>query len=467
MTIDGKVYPYTARAGTILLRNKTGQPACRMFYTAFILDGVDSATRPITYFYNGGPGSSSIWLRMGSFGPKRIVIGDGTPTPNAPYHLVDNKYTLLDRTDMVFVDAPGTGFSRIVGAGKPSEFYGVDEDVAAFGQFVNRYISRFNRWNSPKFLFGESYGTPRSAMLVNYLQNAGVSMNGVILQSSVLNFDLDWFSNFETVPFGGGGADWDYVFYLPTEAASAWYHHRLPGPATTLDQLLPQVEHFAMGEYLNALAQGSRLAPATFNDVVSKLHQYTGLSETYIRESNLRVNYGRFVTQLLRDSGLMMGRYDGRYTSYNLDIPSQQVSFDATDASMDLAYVTTGNVFMREFLKYNPPIEYVPLSYDVNQHWDWKHNGQEPTNTTVDLSNAMAFNVNLRVFSANGYYDFATPFFGTVYELNHMNLPPSLQRNITYGFYQSGHMIYLHPAALAKYHADLENWYAQTLSAGR
>ncbi len=466
IAIGGKIYPYTARAGTILLRNTKGQPTCRMYYTAFTLDGTDASKRPVTFFYNGGPGSSTVWLAMGSFAPKRVLVGNGVPTPNAPYTLVNNQYTLLDRTDMVFIDAPGTGFSRIVGVGTPKEFYGVDQDVRAFGQFVTNYISKFNRWNSPKFLFGESYGTPRSAMLVNYLQNEGVSMNGVVLQSAILNFSLDWFSNFETVPFGGGDADWDYVFYLPTEAAAAWYHHMIPGPPTTLSVLLPKVEAFAMGEYLNALAQGAQLSPSTFSDVVMKLHDYTGLSEQYIRESNLRVNYVRFTTQLLRNSGQMIGRYDGRYTSYNLDIPSQQPNFDATDASIDLAFISSANYYYRHELGYNPPIPYLPV-INVFRQWDWKHDGQEPANTVADLANAMAFNANLHVFSANGYYDFATPFFGTVYELNHMNLPPTLQRNITYGFYQSGHMIYLHLSALAKYHADLENWYAQTLQAGR
>jgi carboxypeptidase C (cathepsin A) len=464
ITLGGRPYAYTARAGTITLENQKGEPTCRMFYTAFTLTGADSRTRPVTFLYNGGPGSSTIWLRMGSFGPMRVQVGDARPTPNAPFNLVENQYSLLDRTDLVFVDAPGTGFSRIIGAGTPKDFFGVDPDVAAFGQFVSRYITTFDRWNSPKFLFGESYGTPRSAMLVNYLQNHGIGINGVVLLSSILDFGLDWDVNFTPTAIGGG--DWAFPLYLPTEAAASWYHNMLPGPATTLQVLLPQVEQFAMNEYLNALAQGAKLSPATYNDVVAKLHQYTGLSEQYIRNSNLRIPYWRYQTELLRNSGEVTGRYDARYTSFMLDRIADRQQFDPVDSAIDAAFVATGNYFLRQILHYNTTLIYRPV-IQVFRQWDWKHNGNLPTNTAQDLANAMAFNPNLRVFSANGYYDFATPFWATVYTLNHLNLPPQLQANISYGFYESGHMVYLHAPALARFHDDLERWYAQTLQAGR
>jgi carboxypeptidase C (cathepsin A) len=463
ITLDGKVYPYTARAGTITLTDAKGEATCRMFYTAFTLDGVDTSTRPVTFFYNGGPGSSTIWLRMGSFGPKRVVVPDGGQTPNAPFNLVDNQYTLLDRSDLVFVDAPGTGFSRLTPAGKPDQFYGVDQDQRAFAQFINRYISNFNRWQSPKFLFGESYGTPRSALLVNALQNDGIGISGVVLLSSVLNFDLDWFDNFNPAAFGGGGSDWDFVFYLPTESAIAWYHNMIPGVAGSLQALIPQVQQFAMGEYLNALAKGAALPPAEFNDVVAKLHHFTGLPESYIRSSNLRVNYNRFATELLRNNGEMVGRFDGRYVNYNLDIPNQFQNFDPTDSSIDAAYVGSGNYLMRTLMKYNTSLVYLPVT-NVGRDWDWKHDGQQPANTANDLANALVFNQNLRVFSANGYFDMATPFQGTYYTLNHLNLPPAIQSHISFGFYESGHMVYVHPAALAQFHNDLEAWYANTLA---
>jgi len=460
IALGGKTYPYTARAGTIALQNEKGETTCRMFYTAFTVDGVDPRTRPVTFLYNGGPGSSTIWLRMGSIGPMRVQVGDAAPTPNAPFNLIENQYSLLDRTDLVFVDAPDTGFSRITSAGKPSDFFGVDPDVKAFGQFVSRYVTTFGRWNSPKFLFGESYGTPRSAMLVRYLQQQGIGINGVVLLSSILDFSLDWDANFTPTAIGGG--DWAFPLYLPTEAAAAWYHHALPGPPTTLQALLPQVEDFAMHEYLNALAQGAKLSPSTYADVVAKLHQYTGLSEAYLRQSNLRVPYWRFETQLFRDSGVMLGRYDARYTSFNLDRIGDRPDFDPVDAAIDSAFVASGNYFVRQILGYHTDLIYRP-EINVFRQWDWKHNGALPTNTAQDLASAMAFDPNLQIFSGNGYYDFATPFWATVYTLNHLMLPPQLQRNISYGFYESGHMVYLHPEALAQFHADLENWYARTL----
>ncbi len=388
ISLGGHAYPYTARAGTIALQNDKGETTCRMFYTAFTVDGADPRTRPVTFLYNGGPGSSTIWLRMGSFGPMRVQVGDGTSTASAPFNLVENQYSLLDRTDLVFIDAPDTGFSRIVGAGKPSDFFGVDPDVRAFAQFISRYISTFGRWNSPKFLFGESYGTPRSAVLVAYLQKQGIGINGVVLLSSVLDFGLDWDVNFTPTAIGGG--DWAFPLYLPTQAAAAWYHHALPGPQTTLDALLPQVESFAMGEYLNALAQGAKLSPATYDDVVAKLHQYTGLSERYIRDSNLRVPYWRFQTELFRNSGVMTGRYDARYTSFMLDRINDRADFDPTDSAIDAAFVATGNYFMRQVLGYHTDMIYRP-TINVFQQWDWKHDGNLPTNTAQDLAGAMVF----------------------------------------------------------------------------
>ncbi len=404
------------------------------------------------------------------------MAADGFVRPNArsgwrraadagrSLNLVQNQYSLLDRSDLVFVDAPDTGFSRITGAGKPSDFFGVDPDVRAFAQFVSRYVTAFGRWNSPKFLFGESYGTPRSAMLVNALQHQGIGINGVVLLSSVLDFSLDWDVNFTPTAIGGG--DWAFPLYLPTEAAAAWYHDRLPGPATNLQALMAQVEDFSMHEYLNALAQGERLPPSTYDDVVAKLHQYTGLSETYIRESNLRIPYWRFTTELLRYSGEMTGRYDARYTSFNLDRLGDRPDFDPVDSAIDAAFVASGNYFMRDVLGYRTTMIYRP-TINVFKQWDWKHNGNLPTNTAQDLASAMTYDPNLRVFSGNGYYDFATPFWATVYTLNHLNVAPQLQKNISYGFYESGHMVYLHQQALAQFHDDLERWYADTLQAGR
>ncbi|HVS45264.1 MAG TPA: peptidase S10 [Verrucomicrobiae bacterium] len=460
MLLNGQTLAYTARAGTIELRNDKDQPTCSMFYTAFTLDGADPSTRPVTFVYNGGPGSATLWLRMGSFGPKRVALVNGAPTGPPPYQLVDNQYTLLDKTDLVFIDMPGSGFSRINGKGTPKDFFGADQDVLAFDQFISRYISTFDRWNSPKVIFGESYGTPRSAMLAKRLQQDGIYVNGVVLLSSILNYGLyaDAYPPVESL-----GDDWAYPLYLPTEAATAWYHHRLPNPPGSLDQLLPQVERFAQGDYLNALEQGARLSPSARDRIVSTLHQYTGISEAYIRASNLRVPYERFMTELMRGSDQMIGRYDGRYLDYMLDGNSETGRQDPTDSAIDGAFISGNNQLIRNFMGYDTTMQYRSTIYPTIRAaggWDMKHLGQTPLNTAPDLAEAMVANSQMKVFSANGYYDFATPFFNTMYVLNHLNLNPQLQSNISYGFYPSGHMVYLNVDALALFHNDLENWYA-------
>lgn len=404
-----------------------------------------------------------MWLRMGSFGPVRVVTGDGTLSGPPPYRLADNQYSLLDKTDLVFIDMPGSGYGRFIGVGTRKDFWGVDEDVAAFAQFIQRYLTNFNRWNSPRFLFGESYGTTRSSVLAKYLQDHGIGLNGVVLLSSFLNSNIDYNDG---APIGGG--DWGYILYLPTEAATAWYHHALTG-APSLSILLSEVENFALTEYLDALAQGARLAPDRYNDVVAKLHRYTGLSEQYIRNSNLRVSYDRFENELLRERGITVGRIDSRFQTYVLDRPEVSPDWDATDAAIDSAFVSTSNYYLRQVLKYDTPLLYRSEIYDLifadDETWNFKHGeNTQILNVAPDLAQAMTYNPNLKVFSANGYFDFATPFFATVYALNHLYLAPAIQRNITYGFYVSGHMVYLHPSALAQFHADLERWYAGVLA---
>ena len=462
MTVGGKVLPYTARAGTITLQNQAGDPTCRMFFTAYTLDGADTHNRPVTFFYNGGPGSSTIWLRMGSFGPVRVQTGDGGATAGPPYTLADNRYSLLDTTDLVFIDMPGSGYGRIIGAGTRKDFWGVDQDAGAFAQFIQRYLTNFNRWNSPKFLFGESYGTTRSAVLSNLLAQRGIGLNGIVLLSSFLNATVDYNDG---APIGGG--DWAYILYLPTETATAWYHHAIAG-SPNLSGVVADSERFALGEYLDGLAAGAQLAPNRFDDIVAKLHRYTGLSETYIRNSNLRIPYDRFENELLRQRGLTVGRLDARFQTYVLDRPEVAPEWDATDAAIDSAFVSTGNYYLRQVLKYDTPSLYRSEIYDLiyadGNSWDFKHNDNpQILNVAPDLAQTMTYNQRLKIFSANGYFDFATPFFATQYVLDHLYIAPALQRNITYGFYESGHMVYLHPSALSKFHADLERWYAMVL----
>ncbi len=463
ISLGGRALAYTARAGTITLRNGQDQPTARIFYTAYTLDGANPSRRPVTFLYNGGPGSSTMWLRMGSFGPVRVATADGTLTGSPPYRVIDNQYTLLDTTDLVFIDMPGSGFGRIIGAGTRKDFWGIDQDATAFAQFIQRYITNFNRWNSPRFLFGESYGTMRSSVLAKDLQDEGIGLNGVVLLSSFLNSSIDYNDG---APIGGG--DWAYPLYLPTEAATAWYHRALPG-APPLNVLLPEVESFALGEYVDALAQGAQLAPDRYNDVVAKLHRYTGLSDQYIRNSNLRIPYDRFQSELMRQSGAIVGRIDSRFKTYSLDRPQVAPDWDPTDAAIDSAFVSSSNYYLRQVLNYRPASLYRGEIYDLiysgGESWDFKHGANsQVVNVTPDLAQAMTYNPSLKVFSANGYFDFATPFFATVYALSHLYLSPSIQRNITYGFYESGHMVYLHPAALARFHADLERWYAGALN---
>jgi len=462
LTLGGRSLSYTARAGTITLRNGGDQPIARVFYTAYTLDGADTAKRPITFLYNGGPGSSTMWLRMGSFGPVRVVTADGRLTGPPPYRLVDNRYSLLDTTDLVFIDMPGSGFGRIIGAGTRKDLWGVDQDASAFAQFIQRYLSRFGRWNSPRFLFGESYGTMRSCVLAADLQGRGVSLNGIVLLSSFLNANINYNDG---APVGGG--DWGYILYLPTEAATAWYHHAVP-QRTSLDAFLSQVESFALTDYLDALAEGAQLAPSRFDDVVAKLHGYTGLSDDYIRRSNLRIPYDRFQNELLRNRGVTVGRIDSRFETYVLDKPEVSPDWDALDAAIDSAFVSESNRYLRDVLHYNTPLLYrsdiYGLIYGDGETWDFKHGANaQALNVTPDLAQAMTYDPRLQVFSANGYFDFATPYFATEYALNHLYLAPQLQRNITYGYYASGHMVYLHASALARFHADLERWYAKVL----
>lgn len=460
--VNGQTIPYTARAGTITLRNDKDQITARMFYVAYTKDGADSNKRPVTFFYNGGPGSSTIWLRMASYGPVRVKVDNAQSTPPAPYTLLDNSDSLLDKTDEVFVDAPNTGYSRVLGAGKPEDFMGVDQDGRAFTQFIQRYLTQSNRWNSPKFLFGESYGTTRDAVLVNMLQNANVQINGVVFLSSVLNFGLTGLGGF--TPIGGG--DWAYVLYLPTEAATAWYHHRAATHAS-LPVFLREVEDFAGNEYLHALSQGDQLSSSERESVIHKLHGYLGVSEQYIRNSHMRIPYYYYTKELLRDRDIVLGRYDSRYATYGVDRMSDTPDWDPSDVGMNSAVVSTWSRYIRDDLHYYTNTQYRPVAYRglLGAPWDFHHNGQDPpANVVPDVAAAMSQNPHLQIFSGNGYYDFATPYFATYYTFEHMDIAPQLQKNITFGFYDSGHMVYLNPAARARFKADLDHWYDKTLT---
>ncbi|MGA9855378.1 MAG: peptidase S10 [Gammaproteobacteria bacterium] len=460
VTIDGQTIKYTATAGTLLLRNDKGDPTASMFYVAYTKDGVrDYKHRPVTFLYNGGPGSSSIWLHMGAFGPVRVIVSDAAATPPPPYDIVPNQYSLLDKSDLVFIDAVGTGYSRVVGKGQTKDFWGVDEDVKAFGQFIERYITVNNRWNSPKYLLGESYGTTRSANLADWLQHQGVALNGVILQSTILNYG-------DTFP----GTDLEYISYLPSYAAIAWYHDKLANKPADLQAFLQQVRQFARGEYADALYQGSSLPQAEYNDVLAKLQQYTGLSQQYLKNANLRVDPSRFRAQLLRGDDRTMGRYDARYEGINMDNAEEFPDYDPSDTSIGPAYTAAWNWYVTNKLKYQTSETYRTTYYKIIREWDWKHPlpgrpsffmPPEP-DVAANLGEAMRENPHLKVFSANGYFDLATPFFKTEFDLNQLDLPPDIYKNIGFYYYPSGHMLYLHVPTLKAYKDDLAKFYDAT-----
>lgn len=460
VTVNGEVIHYTATAGNLIVRNDSGAPTGSFFYVAYTKDGADVIKRPVTFLYNGGPGSSSIWLHMGSVAPVRVVTNDAASTPPAPYELKDNPYTLLDKSDLVFIDAMGTGFSQIVGKGTPKEFFGVDADISSFADFIMRYVTVSNRWNSPKFLMGESYGTTRSAGLSSELQKRGMPLNGIVLVSSYLNQFVD----FNGPPLA---LDLPYELYLPTMAATAWYHDKLSPKPADLTAFMAQVRAFALGAYQQALDEGSKLGTAERDAVVAKLHEYTGISEQYWLNANLRLTPDRFQKELLRGERRTVGRLDARYEGIDHDAAGESTEYDAADAAMNGPFTTVFNSYLKNGLHFNTDRIYHTTNYGVvGRSWDDHHHGADMLDVVEDLRDAMSKNPYLKVFSANGYFDFATPFFETEYTLDHMGLDPSLEKNISYGYYQSGHMIYMHTPALVQLKHDLAAFYDMTL-AGR
>jgi carboxypeptidase C (cathepsin A) len=460
ISIDGKTIEYTARVGTITLKNDQNQPIARMSYVAYTV-GSDPH-RPVTFLYNGGPGSSTMWLLMGSVGPEHVVTAGNALAGSPPFRWVDNHDSILDKTDLVFIDMPNTGFGRIMGAGKPKDFFGLQEDAQAFAQFIERYCTNFGRWNSPKFLFGESYGTPRSAELSSILFNDGLALNGIVSQSSILDFQLDWSQDDSYVNSAvGGDGTLGYVLYFPTEAATAWYHDMVPHRGTE-KAFIHHAAGFALSTYYQALLAGDTLSASQTWSVAEQMHEYIGMPVQYLVDSHLMVPYGRFLGGLLRGKSETLGRYDGRFAVHTLDPWNDDLTADASDDAMDAPYTSAVNQYLRQTLKYNPPVPYKGNTYDLVEKdglWSWQ-DGENDINVAPQLAQTMSDNPKMLVFSANGYYDFATPWLATMYTLEHLNLSPRLERNISYGFYQSGHMIYLNQSALDNYHRDLERWYA-------
>ena len=408
----------------------------------------------------GGPGSASLWLRMGSFGPTRIQTENAQYIRPAPFNFTANPDTLLGTTDLVFIDAPGTGYSRPLGDAKPADFYGVDEDADAFARAITRYVTKFSRWDSPKFLFGESYGTTRSGTLAYQLQQRGMVLNGVILLSSIMNYG-------RRQP----GLDRDYLNYIPSYAASAWYHHKMANPPATVGEAAAEARAFAEGPYAAALEKGQTISPEERDSVARQMSALTGLSPQFIENADLRVGLSQFRKELLRDERLTVGRYDSRYTGVDPDASGDTPDFDASDAAISGGFIGTLQNYLAGDLGYQTDMPYRLSASDGDGFkWDWQHKAPgvrftlNDPDTALDLAAAMRTNPYLKVLSLNGWYDMATPFFGTEYDLNHMMLEPAQQRNLEFRYYPSGHMVYLNPDALHQMRLDVENFIGEAVA---
>ena len=492
VTVDGRVISYQAVAGTLVVHpkgwddvkqpeeekkdkeksdeSKSENPTAEasMFYVAYFKRDVPAQSRPITFLFNGGPGSSTVWLHMGAFGPRRVVTLDDSHTPAAPYSLVNNTESLLDASDLVFVDAPGTGFSRIAGGKDKDErekaFYGMDADAYAFSEFIAEFLSRWQRWNSPKYLFGESYGTPRSSIVVNELEtDRDIDFNGVILLSQILNFDLSPDS-----PEFNPGIDLPYELALPTYAASAWYHKKLPGPQRDLVSFVHDVERFAMNDYAHALEAGAGLSDGKRNAIAAKLHDYTGLPVSYILKANLRIDGGEFEKNLQDQQGLTTGRLDTRFSGPTMDPLSKEADYDPQSAAISSAYVSAFNEYVRNQLKFGQDKTYRPEA-SLYRSWNYQHQPpgadsplQGAANVMPDLASAMKYNPQLRILLNGGYFDLATPYYEGWYEMHHLPIPKNLQNNIEYRYYASGHMVYAHEESLKELHDNVADFIRRT-----
>jgi carboxypeptidase C (cathepsin A) len=437
---------YTATTGETYLKDKDGKPTAAIFSTAYVKDGADPK-RPVTFLYNGGPGSGSVWLHMGAFGPKRVHIPDARDDGAPPYPITDNIDSLLDVTDLVFIDPVGTGFSHALGKTDPKTFWGVTADAKSISQFIRLWLNDNNRWNAPKFIGGESYGTTRSAALINELEGQynDVAVNGVILISTILDFGAEA----ETE-----GNEMQYVVTLPSMAAVAFYHKHLPAQPAALEPFLDQARAFARGPYITALLKGTQLGDAERAEVRKQLAGFTGLSEAFLDRANLRVSPDRFYKELLRDRGTTVGRLDARYLGLDYDNAGEGPDNDPSFYGIDGAYTAAINSYVRQDLGLKMDREYVTIG-PVGP-WDWKLGGGRDGTTYVNvapyLSRALRENSGLKIFVGQGYYDFATPFFGAEQSLTRPGFPAG---RVEFHYYQAGHMMYVHDADLAKLSADI------------
>jgi len=461
ITLTSGTIDYTATAGTVIVRDDEGTPLASMFYLAYVADRPAGAKRrPLTFFFNGGPGSASLWLNIGGFGPMRAPTATPTATPPAPYTVGPNPHTLLAETDMVFLDAPGTGYSRLLGDTTAAQVYGVDQDVDAFARAITRYLTLTNNWNTPRFLFGESYGTTRSAALVHKLQNQGLDFNGVVLLSTVLNWGLN-----------NLGFDQEYINLLPSFAATAWYHGRSRVEAASLDDLLEKARDFAQGDYARALQLGDRIDAEFERAVGERYAAFTGLDVDAALASHFRIGMEPFRYALLKDEGRVVGRFDTRFVAEHQYVVGNGAHDPATDdaatAGVNSAHLSTFREHVAGDLGYTSDLHYRHLyNMPISRAWDWKHKApgiDAPLlvpDVSLDLSAAIRRNPNLKVAVLGGVYDLATPFFSSEVDISRLYLAPNLRENIRFRFYESGHMTFVDEVVIAQMVTDLHAFYA-------
>ena len=460
VTVKGQKIAYTATAGTLTIRDDAAKPMGSIFYTAYTApNGPGGANRPVTFLFNGGPGSATIWLHMGSFGPVRVKTNQPAYVPPKDYALTANPWTLLDKTDLVFIDAPGAGWSRPLGDKQAKDFNGVDQDADAFARAIIRYVTKNNRWKSPKVVLGESYGTLRAGALAAQLEDRGLSLNGVIMLSTIMNYGVRQ-----------PGYDQNYLTLFPGYAATAWYHGTLPGgkPAS-LDGFVNDVRGWTSGAYAAALAKGGDISEAELDATARQMNAYTGLPIDLLKRAKLRIELPLFMTELLRTRGLSIGRLDTRYTLNPADQNAVSPDDDPASTAITGAYYSAFQDYAATRLGVKTDLPYRLTAREPGWSWDWRHRpagrggAQTTPNTAVDLAHTMRTNTDMKLLFLNGYYDMATPFYGAEFDVSHMLLPAELRKNIKFTYYQSGHMIYLSEAELAKLRDDVAAWYDEVL----
>jgi carboxypeptidase C (cathepsin A) len=448
ITIDGKQIAYTARAGTMVLRDENGKPKASVFYISYTKNGEDSTKRPVTFFYNGGPGSASIWLSMGIMSPMHPDMGPNGNEPAPPYNLVANQYSPLDATDLVQIDAMNTGYSRPAPGHQATEFTGDRNDIAMFGEFIRDYLDKYDRWQSPKYLFGESYGTYRSAGLASELQSSeGIELNGIMLLGTVLDFQ--YISPSSTNDVG-------YAAFLPTYATTAWYHKKLAPEMEkeSIEQIAQAARTYAFGDYLTALAKGNTLGEAERNAVAEKVAAMTGVSKQFVLNTNLRIEPGMYRTELLRNEREMVGRYDSRLIGINGNPASQRQDYDPSDEAPTGAFMSAFMRYLQTDLDYSSNLQYYMGGH--TGRWEYPQ-GQYPSEIE-SLRLAMAKNPYLHVMVGAGYYDMATPYANAEYDFSHLGFDKTYRDRVQFDYYQSGHMAYLNQTSAKKLQTDIINF---------